>query len=93
MTKRHVLISNRCATEKLVLKHLQAEVEAERIVHGTSAPNMHSILGFGFAEEKRHAWNDTHHYSDTTADRRAAELGLFKRMGLLSGRNTAIFVV
>jgi len=38
------------------------------------------------AEEKRHAWNDTHHYSDTTADRRAAELGLFKWMGLLSGR-------
>jgi hypothetical protein len=38
------------------------------------------------AKEKRHAWNDTHRYSDTAADRRAAELGLFKRMGLLSGR-------
>ena len=38
------------------------------------------------AKEKRHAWNDTHRYSDTTADRRAAELGLFKRMGLLSRR-------
>jgi hypothetical protein len=38
------------------------------------------------AKEKRHAWNDTHRYSDTAADRRAAELGLFKRMGLLPGR-------
>ena len=75
------------------MKHLQAEVEAERIVHGTSAPNMHSILGFGFAEEKRHAWNDTHHYSDTTADWRAAELGLFKRMGYYPGGGLGIILI
>ena len=59
---------------------------AQRVVRGTSAPDMHSILGFGIAEETRHAWDDTHHYSDTAADRRAAELGLFEWMGVLSGR-------
>ena len=45
------------------------------------------------AKEKRHAWDDTHRYSDTTADRRAAELGLFKRMGLLSRRGLGIILI
>ena len=44
------------------------------------------FLGLGKAEENADAGNDTHHYSDTAAGRRAAELGLFKGMGLLSGR-------
>jgi hypothetical protein len=41
---------------------------------------------FGVAEENANAWNGIDHYCDTTADRRAAELGLFKGMGLLPRR-------
>ena len=43
-------------------------------------------MDLGRAEENAKARNDTHHYSDTAADRRAADVGLFKRLGLLSRR-------
>jgi RIO-like serine/threonine protein kinase len=39
------------------------------------------FLGLGKAEENANARNDTHHYSDIAANRRVAELGLFKGMG------------
>jgi hypothetical protein len=43
---------------------------------------MDCILGYCKAEEKRHAWNDTHRYFDIASDRCLAELGLFEQLGI-----------
>ena len=45
------------------------------------------------AQEKRHARNDTHHYSDTTADRRAAKLGLSSGWGYYPGGGLGIILI
>jgi hypothetical protein len=51
------------------------------------------FLGLGKAEENANARNDTHHYSDTAADRRTAELGYSRGWGYYPGGGLGIILI
>jgi hypothetical protein len=64
-------------------EHFSRFKPGEARCRGTLAADVHSICGLG-SRKSRNARDDTHHNTDTIVDWRAAELGLFAWMGLLS---------
>ena len=60
---------------------------------GRSSTNRRTGLNESDGCGKRNAWNDTHYYFDNTANRRAAGLALFERLGLLSGGGLGIILI
>jgi hypothetical protein len=54
---------------------------------GTFADNLRSDSVFSMGRGGEHARNDINYHPDTATGRRSADLGLFKRLGLLSRRH------